>query len=212
MAIALAGVGVAGAAAVLVVAVVLPECKREGGEPAEVDRVVEPTPGPPGPAQRDAGVPEPPRDPPVPGLPYEDPALPPGELRVQVNRAAEFGGKPTPYQGAILHLVTLSLGNRIAHVERTVPAGGEVVFTGLRTDGSAAYYALAVLDGDRLEAEPVLPVPDHGMRLEVLGFRSMSGRHYDGGGGGPAPAGIAEIRVQGRTGEPAWVELVDAAS
>lgn len=100
------------------------------------------------------------------GIPRTDPAVSGGTMTVKVVH----GELIRPVEGAPVHVVGVGVGGKVE--KRTLRTGGDgrVEFTGLKTDGSVAYWAMTLVGEDRLEARvPVVPPPMVGYRLMLAG-------------------------------------------
>ncbi len=156
----------------------------------------------------DGGIPD---EPVRPGYPVVDPALPPGSIRVTVTRS--WDGQGPAVAGATVHLVTTRVGGSFEHRALTTSTAGEIALSGLVTDGSAAYYLLADVDGDRLESAPLTPRPDAGLRVQ-LHARTAGSRlpPVDGIGSPEEPVPAGEALVEPFPAAAGPIELIEVVS
>ena len=93
------------------------------------------------------------------GKPRPDQAVPAGTITVRVIRG-DMGLLASP--GTPVHLVATGADGKTTVRTEPVNAQGRAEFKGLATDGSVVYYALTLLDGDRLFSEQVVLPPKIG--------------------------------------------------
>lgn len=118
-------------------------------------------------AQPDAEMPDP-RS--MSGMPRPEPNDPPGQITV---RAIQGSIVMNAAVGTPIHLVGVGADGRARVITKPVDDQGRAVFTGLRTDGSETYYAIAVFSRqgghDRLISAAMSLPPKVGLRVLLAG-------------------------------------------
>jgi len=100
------------------------------------------------------------------GIPRPDGQVAAGTLTVKVlhGELASWAKTGTP-----VHLIGLRADGTVTHAVVPVGDDGRAEFTGLARDGLTAYYALCLLDGDRLLSQVAVLPPAVGVRLMLAG-------------------------------------------
>ena len=147
------------------------------------------------------------------GLPRDDSALAAGVLTVRVV-LGDLTANAAP--GTPVQLVGVLASGAPSFVVRPLGADGRAEFTGLATDGSVTYYALALVGDDRLTTRPLAPGAKAGIRV-LLAARRRDAQQVPIGppiddaahASEPAPA-AGEVLVRAPGTDGARVELVDS--